>query len=83
MRTPVVATTVGGSPEVVAAPEAGELVGERTPEGLARATAVLLARHPDRALVRAYAERFSWDATTAGQIELFRRVLRSPRGTSA
>jgi glycosyltransferase involved in cell wall biosynthesis len=73
--TPVVATNVWGTPEVVAAPEAGLLVDERTPEALAEAAGRLFANPPDRAATRRYAERFSWDATTAGQLQLFRRVL--------
>jgi hypothetical protein len=35
----------------------------------------LLANRPDRAATRAYAERFSWEETTAGQLDLFRAVL--------
>lgn len=77
--TPVVASSVGGSSEVVASPEVGELMDERTAEGVARAVARLLARKPDRARVRAYAEGFSWDRTTQGQIELFGAILRSRR----
>jgi glycosyltransferase involved in cell wall biosynthesis len=77
--TAVVASRVGGSPEVVAAPEAGVLMDERTPEAVARAVAALVLRRPDRAQVRGYAERFSWDATTEGQIALFESILGSPR----
>jgi glycosyltransferase involved in cell wall biosynthesis len=82
--TPVVATRVGGTPEIVASPEAGELMRERTREALADAVGILLARAPDRARTRAYAEGYSWDATTRGQIELFERVVarRSSRGSA-
>lgn len=69
--TPAVSTRAGGSPEVVAAPEAGQLIDERTAEGIARGIATLLARQPDRRDVRAYAEGFSWDATTQAQLRLF------------
>ena len=72
--TPVVASNVWGTPEVVAAPEAGELI-ERTPEAIADAVERLFARMPERSVVRAYGERFSWDETTRGQIELFSEVL--------
>jgi len=77
--TPVVATAVGGTPEVVATPTAGELVTERTPAAVAAAISRLIARSPDRALVRAYAEGFSWDATSRGQLELFTTILRAKR----
>jgi teichuronic acid biosynthesis glycosyltransferase TuaC len=78
--TPVVASNVWGTPEVVAAPEAGLLLDARTPEAIARAVTSLLARPPSREAVRAYAERFSWDETTAGQIALFDEVLRGSGG---
>jgi teichuronic acid biosynthesis glycosyltransferase TuaC len=73
--TPVVATAVWGTPEVVAAPVAGRLVEERSPEALARAIRELLADPPARAAVRAYAEQFDWGPTTAGQIRMFRSIL--------
>jgi teichuronic acid biosynthesis glycosyltransferase TuaC len=72
--TPVVATAVWGTPEVVA-PQAGRLVRERTPEAIAGALRSVLADPPPRAAVRAYAERFAWGPTTAGQIRLFRSIL--------
>jgi len=73
--TPVVASSIGGTPEVVAAPEAGVLMAARTPEALADAVRRLFAHYPDRGATRRYAEQFSWDATTAGQLELFGRIL--------
>jgi glycosyltransferase involved in cell wall biosynthesis len=73
--TPVVASNIGGTPEVVSSPEAGVLMTERTPEGVALAVQRLFVRRPDPAATRRYAERFSWDATTAGQLKLFARVL--------
>ncbi len=75
--TPVVATRVWGTPEVVARPEAGELAEKRSADGLVAAVHRLLARLPDRALTRAYAEGFGWDETTAGQLSLFRAILAS------
>ena len=73
--TPVVATAVWGTPEIVASRVAGRLVEERSPEALARAIRELLADPPARADVRAYAERFEWGPTTAGQIRLFKSIL--------
>jgi glycosyltransferase involved in cell wall biosynthesis len=73
--TPVVASRVYGTPEVVAAPEAGVLMDERTPQGVADAVTRLRAAYPDRGATRRYAERFSWDDTTAGQIALFHNIL--------
>ncbi|MBS7812035.1 glycosyltransferase family 4 protein [Roseococcus pinisoli] len=73
--TPVIASPAWGSREAVAAPEAGMVLDETTPDTIATAVRALLAAPPSRAATRAYAERFGWDATTAGQIALFRRVL--------
>jgi len=73
--TPVVASSVGGTPEVVAAPHAGVMMAERTPEALAQAVRRLFAHGPDRGATRHYAEGFGWGATTEGQLQLFERIL--------
>jgi len=73
--TPVVASNVWGNPEVVSAGEAGVLIDQRTPHGVANAIQRLLDQPPDRTATRRFAERFSWDATTAGQIQQFERIL--------
>jgi len=73
--TPVVATTAGGSPEVVAAPEAGGLITERSPKAVAEGVRRLFAAYPDRGATRRYAEKFGWEETTRGQLRLFERVL--------
>jgi hypothetical protein len=36
----------------------------------------LFQNYPDRKLTRRYAERFGWDETTRGQLQLFEGVLR-------
>lgn len=72
--TPVVATAVWGTPEVVRAPEAGRLIGERSPEAIRAAILDLLARPPARAATRAYAEAFGWEPTIAGHIALFEEI---------
>jgi glycosyltransferase involved in cell wall biosynthesis len=73
--TPVVATPAWGSREAVAAPEAGVVIEEATPAAVAAGVRQVLDNPPERAATRAYAERFGWDETTAGQLALFRRVL--------
>jgi teichuronic acid biosynthesis glycosyltransferase TuaC len=72
--TPVVASEVGGIPELITDEVAGELVAERTGPGFAAALGRVLERPRDEAGVLAYARRFSWDATTRGQLELFRSL---------
>jgi glycosyltransferase involved in cell wall biosynthesis len=73
--TPVVASNIWGNPEIVTQPEAGVLMTERSPEGVAEAVKRLFASQPDRAATRRFAERFSWEETSTGQLELFTRVL--------
>jgi glycosyltransferase involved in cell wall biosynthesis len=73
--TPVVASNVWGTPEVVAAPEAGVLMPERTPDGLVRALGQLRADYPEHAATRRYAENFGWQPTTQGQIDLFQSIM--------
>lgn len=73
--TPVVATDVWGTGEVVAAPEAGVLVKDRSAIGIAAGLKALFDNPPERAATRAYAEGFSWDATTQGQLRLFESLI--------
>lgn len=72
--SPVVATKVWGTPEVVAKPEAGVLV-ERNPQALAKGIQQLLAQGINRDSTRAYAELFNWDETSDAQYQLFNRIL--------
>ena len=44
-------------------------------EGVIEGVAKLFATYPDRAATRRYAEGFSWDATTQGQLALFRQII--------
>jgi glycosyltransferase involved in cell wall biosynthesis len=73
--TPVVAANIWGNPEVVQTPAAGLIYEPNTPDGIAAGVRRLFATLPDRSATRAYAEPFSWDETTAGQLALFRRVI--------
>jgi glycosyltransferase involved in cell wall biosynthesis len=73
--TPVVATDIEGNREVIQSPKAGVLVRARTSAGLAGAIQGILADPPSRQETRAYAERFSWEATTEGQLRLFEKIL--------
>jgi glycosyltransferase involved in cell wall biosynthesis len=69
--TPVVASNIPGNDEVVQRHQAGVIVRQNTPEGFAEAVNALWAEPPSRNLVRAYAEEFSWEATSAGQLQVF------------
>lgn len=73
--TPVVASAVWGTPEVVTTPEAGVLMKRLDQQGVVEGVTRLFSSYPERAETRRYAERFSWDATTQGQLDLFRQIL--------
>jgi len=73
--TPVVASNVWGTPEVVATSDAGQLMHQRSADGVVQAVGRLRAQLPDRAGTRRYAEGFDWQSTTQGQLQIFRNVL--------
>lgn len=72
--TPAVASDAGGNREVIAAPAAGRIAAERTPEAFAAALDDILVS-ADRAATRRYAEAHSWDETSAGLTRLFSGIL--------
>lgn len=73
--TPAVATRIWGTPEVLTQPVAGRLVDERSGAAFAAAITGLMRDPPPRADVRAYAEGFSWTATSQAQLALFRSLV--------
>jgi glycosyltransferase involved in cell wall biosynthesis len=75
--TPVVATNVSGTGEIVTCPAAGVLMKERSAEGVVEGVNRLFSNVPQRDETRAYAEGFSWDAPTEGQLLMFQQVLAS------
>ena len=80
--TPVVASDIEGTREVVTAPQAGMLV-DRSVEGITSGITQLYANCPSRESTRAYAERFSWRETSRGQFVLFQSVLDAMRSRQA
>lgn len=81
--TPVVATAVGGSPEVVADAAAGILVEQRSGPAFAAAIRQLLEAQLDRGAVRAYAQTFGWPLTTQAQLTLFGAIAAAARNVKA
>ena len=73
--TPVVASPVWGTPEIVGAPEAGVLMPTLDEHGVVAGVSRLFAGLPSRGATRRYGEGFGWEATTQGQIRLFREIL--------
>ena len=73
--TPVVASDVGGVPEIITRPETGRIMKDRTPQALADAVLSLRAEPPARQTVRAYAEGFGWGETARAQADLYAGVV--------
>ena len=72
--TPVVATRVGGIPEIVTSASAGRLMPGRTQMDVVEAVTDLWQHLPDRTAVRSCAKGCSWQSTTDAQIGLFQRI---------
>ncbi len=80
--TPVVATDIWGTPEVVASDEVGRLVPRREARAIAQVLADVVDAQLDRAAIRRYAEGFSWQQTTDAQVSLFARIVDLPAAGS-
>lgn len=80
--TPVAATRVFGTPEVVRDPAVGVLIGEPTPAAVSGALRELLDAPRDRAKLRAYAEQHSWEATVTALDALFARIVARRRAAA-
>ncbi|HET9250782.1 MAG TPA: glycosyltransferase [Candidatus Eisenbacteria bacterium] len=72
--TPIVATRVGGIPEIVTSDQFGILTGS-DPREIAQAARASLERDWDRAVLRAHAERFTWERAAASVGRVFERAL--------
>ncbi len=72
--TPVVATDIWGTPEVVQNHHAGILVS-RESTSIANGVNKLLAHPPERLATRQYAEQFDWYTTSQGQYEIFSALM--------
>lgn len=78
----VVATNVSDVPHIITGPAAGAWIPERSHAALARALREVLATPVPREQTRAHALQFTWDATTQGQVELFRSILARRRAAN-
>lgn len=84
--TPVIATAVGGIPEIVNTPQAGILIERREPGAIVAAYRALMCSPPAVSDVRRHAELFGWGPTTQGLLTLFGSVLeraRAAKGAAA
>lgn len=69
--TPVIASRVGGIPEVISNPVAGRLLESREPAQIVAAFHAVTDVPAQRAAIRAFAESFGWDDVVTGLLELF------------
>ena len=72
--TPVVATRVGGIPEIVTSDDAGRLLPERSTACLVAAVSDLWQHLPNQNAVRSTAQSCGWQGTTDAQIALFNKI---------
>lgn len=82
MNLPVVSVDVGDVRELIGASRPAQVVESRDPEAIAAAVLSVLDAG-GRSDGRAHAQRLSIDATAAGYIDLYRRVLAARRRTIA
>lgn len=75
--TPVVATQVGGVPEIVCSTSAGQLMADRSVGSLVQAVQAIWRELPAREAVRACALEHSWQNTTQAQLSLFHNVVQA------
>ena len=74
--TPVIATDAGGAREFVDLP-GGVVSDTANPEGLSKALDVLDKAAPDRADVRAYAQRYDWGFVSDQQKSIFSDAIKA------
>jgi len=72
--TPVVATAVGGIPEIVRSDAVGILVGS-SDEAFARGIRTALERRWDRAEIARFGASHSWDAAAKAVVSVFERAI--------
>jgi glycosyltransferase involved in cell wall biosynthesis len=74
--TPVIATPVWGTPEIITTRDVGVLLSDRSPQALAAGVHAFLAHPPDRAAARRHAERFSWTSTATQHFATLQDAVR-------
>jgi len=72
--TPVVASRVGGVPEIITEQALGRMVETRTPEDFAASIRDVLASPPQSATIRKIAERFDWNIAARAHLSVLERA---------
>lgn len=74
--TPVLATSVGGIPEVVTSPDAGALLPERSAAAIAATLPGVLDRATPRDRVRSTTDAFDWGRCASAVVTVFEAAIR-------
>ncbi len=80
---PVVATSVGAVPDMLSSPLVGSMVRVGDSQSLGREVGRWLASRPDAAVIRKFAERFSWQETVDLHVDLIERALSAKKHVAA
>jgi glycosyltransferase involved in cell wall biosynthesis len=75
--TPVAATAIWGTPEIIHDDVAGELIAERNAAAIRKGIHSLLDKPRSRAEVRSYAEHFSWSESVSLVLDAATRAVRT------
>jgi glycosyltransferase involved in cell wall biosynthesis len=78
--TPVIGTSLWGTPEIITSPEVGVLLRDRSPQALADGVKQFLSGPRDRAAARRHAEQFTWAATAEQHTATLISALRGFHG---
>lgn len=73
--TPVIATNIGGVPEIISTPAVGRLMESRTPAALATQFSDLMANKAPLQNLTDFAKRFGWSETSQAQLQLFKSII--------
>ncbi len=75
--TPVIATDVGGSKEVIHSPEVGELLSDRSSESIVKTLKLVLSKDFNKKEIQCVSESYSWKVTTDQQFRLLSEMAMS------
>lgn len=73
--TPLVASQIGGVPEIMQSEVAGYMFSGEDPKTIAALVMKIDGKKINRQAVRALSEYFSWDNASQGQYKIFKRVI--------
>ena len=73
--TPVIATNIGGIPEIIKSDRVGRLLSERSAPAIADAVKQLFSDYPSATEIVEFSKQFTWAQTTKTQLAIFRKAI--------